>query len=101
MFPGSCHVTFAMDESLHLLNQVVVQAAEANLESAQSELAQARQQGDSELTRLGSEYDSVKESLDTLEVSVRVFIVLNCCQSGRETCLFDLSSIRMLDRANQ
>ena len=47
-----------------------MQAAEANLESAQAELAQTRQQSDSELTRLGSDYDQTKQSLDALEVSV-------------------------------
>ena len=62
---------------MSILVELSVQAAEANLESAQSELAQARQQGDSELTRLGGEYDNVKESLDTLEVSVLVLSVSN------------------------
>lgn len=44
------------------------QEAEAGLESAQTELAETRQQGDSELTRLGSEWDNTKQSLEDLEV---------------------------------
>ena len=44
------------------------QEAEAGLESAQTELAETQQQGDSELTRLGSEWDNTKQSLEDLEV---------------------------------
>ena len=46
-----------------------LQAAESNLEEAQAALAEARQRGDSDLTRLGGEYDSVKQSLEDLEVN--------------------------------
>lgn len=46
----------------------LLQEAEAGLESAQAELAETRQQGDSELTRLGSEWDNTKQSLEDLEV---------------------------------
>ncbi|KAL3152356.1 hypothetical protein ABBQ32_001417 [Trebouxia sp. C0010 RCD-2024] len=47
--------------------QQALQEAEAGLESAQAELAETRQQGDSELTRLGSEWDNTKQSLEDLE----------------------------------
>lgn len=38
------------------------------MESAQAELAETRQQGDSELTKLGNEWDNTKQSLEDLEV---------------------------------
>ena len=44
------------------------QAAEASLDNAQAELAELRQQGDSELSKLGNEYDMTKQSLEDLEV---------------------------------
>lgn len=44
------------------------QDAEAGLASAQADLAETRQQGDSELTRLGNEWDNTKQSLEDLEV---------------------------------
>lgn len=46
----------------------VLQEAEGGLENAQAELAETRQQSDSELTRLGSEWDNTKQSLEDLEV---------------------------------
>lgn len=44
------------------------QEAEAGLARAQADLAETQQQGDSELTRLGSEWDNTKQSLEDLEV---------------------------------
>ncbi len=45
-----------------------MQVAERDLQSTQTELAETRQRGDSELTRLGEEYDLTKQALETLEV---------------------------------
>lgn len=45
-----------------------VQVAERDLQSTQAELAETQQRGDSELTRLGEEYDLTKQALETLEV---------------------------------
>ena len=45
-----------------------MQEAEGNVESARMELAQVRERSDSELTRLGNEYDMKRQSLEELEV---------------------------------
>ena len=45
-----------------------VQIAERDLQSTQADLAETRQCGDSELTKLGEEYDLTKQALETLEV---------------------------------
>ena len=58
---------------------VCMQEAEGNLERVQCELAETRQRGDLELTRVGDEYDATKQSLEDLEVGP--FDVLSCRQA--------------------
>lgn len=59
--------------AVHFLPLVMVlnsfQEAEGNLDSARMELTQVRERSDSELSRLGSEYDLKRQSLEDLEVS--------------------------------
>ena len=58
------------------------------MERVQCELAETRQRGDLELTRVGEEYDATKQSLEDLEVGLLI-----CCPADKHVKLWSAALV--------